>query len=81
MDSVATPLAFTADVPNAAAPSLNVTLPTGIPPDDETVAVNVIEANSGAGLSDETTAVAVAICVMVCVWAAEVLPVKSASPE
>jgi hypothetical protein len=47
-------------VPNTVEPSLKVTVPVGVPPEPVTVAVNVMELPSAAGLAEEAREVVVA---------------------
>ena len=67
-------------MPSVAAPSLNVTVPVGVPPLPATVAVNVTDCPNTDGFAEDTTVVVVEACVTVCVRVEEVLPVKFASP-
>src|SRR5438093_1386456 len=55
--NVATPLAFSATVASVLGPSLNFTLPGGMPPDEVTVAVNVTDWPGRDGLTDDVNAV------------------------
>ena len=58
--NVATPLAFTAELPSVEVPSINFTVPVGmIPVNELTVAVKVTDALSVEGFSDEVSAVVV----------------------
>ena len=81
----ACPDAFNGAFPRVAFPSLNVTVPVGIPLAVEvTVVVKVTVWPNWDGLGDEATLVVVAarftVCT-VCVSVAEVLPRRSVSPE
>lgn len=62
------------------APSLKVTIPVGVPPVEETVAVKVTAVPKVDGFKDETSLVEVFALCTVCVSTAEVLPLKSALP-
>jgi hypothetical protein len=63
------------------APSLNVTVPVGVPAaDDVTVAVKITAAPRFDELFDETTEVELDALFTVCVRTGEVLPAKFASP-
>jgi hypothetical protein len=72
--SVATPPPANVALPSAAAPSLNVTVPVGVPPPLVTVAVKVTAWPIWLGLSEEISDVAVTpleivpltICVAIC---------------
>ena len=81
VENVATPLPLSAVVPSVKAPSMNVTVPVA-PDGGFTVAENVTCCPNADGLSDDVTVVVVPIVLAdtVCVSAAEVLPVKFASP-
>ena len=61
--SAAKPLPSTVDDPRVVAPSMNVTLPVGVPAELETNAVNPIVCPYVDGLGDEVSAVAVPISV------------------
>jgi hypothetical protein len=79
--NVAAAEAFNAPVPSVVAPSLNVTLPVGVPAIVEViVAVNVTDCPNVDGLTDEMTAVTVAGKFTDCVTVFEVLAAKFASP-
>ena len=70
-------------VASVVAPSLNVTVPVGVPVPGETtdtVEVNVTDAPKQAGLSEETSATLVSALLTLCVSAAEVLPLKVLLP-
>ena len=70
-------------MPSVVAPSLNVTVPVGVPDAGAvtvTVAVNVTEPPKALGLSEEVTEVVVAPWLTVCVRPDEVDPVKLVSP-
>jgi hypothetical protein len=58
--NVATPDPFKVPVPIVAAPSLNVTVPVGVPGDPVTVAVNVTDWPYVEGLGEDVTLVVVA---------------------
>jgi len=81
VESVATPLALSAVVPRAEAPSMNVTVPVA-PEDGLTVAVNVTCCPYADGFRNEVNAVVVFTVptFTVCVTVADVLPVKVVSP-
>lgn len=79
MVKVAVP-ALSVPVPIEALPSMNVTVPVGVPELLPTVAVNVIDCVNVAGFAEETTVVVVAIPFTVCVVAVDVLGSKIASP-
>src|SRR3954447_9444339 len=82
--NVAEPPAPTATVPRTTLPSLNVTLPVGVPPPGATaatVAVKVTAWPVTAGLTDDRRATVDAAGLMVTVVAAEVLSVKPLGPE
>ena len=57
--NVATPDPFSVPVPRVAAPSLNVTVPVGVPALEVTVAVNVTDWPNVEGLTEEPSPVAV----------------------
>ena len=70
-------------VPSEIVPSLNVTVPLGVPEvAGLTVAVNVTVCPDTEGFADETSVVDVAAALPLMVWVStgEVLPVKLASP-
>jgi len=50
-----------ATVPSAVVPSLNVTVPVGVPDPDDTVAVNMTDCPKFDGFKEETSEVEVAI--------------------
>jgi len=52
---------LSATVPSAVAPSLNVTVPVGVPEADVTVAVNVTDCPTFDGFNEETSEVVVAV--------------------
>ena len=58
---------FSEAVPMVVAPSLKVTVPVGVAPLAETVAVNVTTAPNAAGLADEPSATLLDACVTVIV--------------
>src|SRR5689334_16366082 len=75
--NVARPPAPTVTIPRTTLPSLNVTVPVGVPDPGATgatVAVKVTAWPVTAGLSDEARAIAVAARLTVTPTAAEVLP-------
>jgi len=75
VDSVATPLALSAEVPSVEAPSMKVTVPVA-PEDELIVAVNITCCPYADGFSDDVN-VAVVFTVptfTVCVTDADVLP-------
>jgi hypothetical protein len=81
---VATPEPFRATTPSVVAPSVNVTLPVGIPVLGalaETAAVNVTDWPDTAGLTDESKAVVVPSFTIDWVSAVDALVLKLASPE
>src|SRR5678815_3345009 len=85
--SLAIPAASSATTPSTVEPSLNVTLPVGVPeePDGVTFAVNVTDCPAEAGFRLDTTDVVVAAvsagaALTVCVSGADVLPADRASP-
>ena len=83
MLSVATPAASACGAPRSPAPSLNCTVPVGVPAPGAvtvTVAVNVVLCPNTAGLTEEASPVAVAARFTVCVGNAPVLAAKLASP-
>ena len=57
--NVAWPEPLSAEVPRVVVPSLNVTVPVGVPPLEVTVAVNVTDWLKTDGLADELTVVVV----------------------
>ncbi len=74
---------FSVPVPNVVEPSLNVTMPVGVPVLPailNTVAVNVTDCPRIAGLDEDVRAVEVGVKT-VSVTAVEVLPAKLGSPE
>jgi len=73
---VATPEAFSVPVPNEVVPSLNVTVPLGVPPPEVTVAVNVTAPPYVDGLGNDVRDVELVAAMTVCVNAADVLVVK-----
>ena len=80
---VALPVPSSVPVPTVVAPSLNVTVPVGIPaPGDVavTVAVRVTDWPKTVGFAEEVTVVEVLVLFTVCVRAAEVLVLKLPSP-
>ena len=79
--NVALPL-LSVPVPNVEDPSLNVTVPVGVPPVEVVVAVNVTAAPKVDGFRDEASDVDVEliVCFTVCVSTAEVLPAKLVLP-
>ena len=82
--SVATPEELSVLVPGVVEPSLNVTVPEGVPTAPiafDTVAVNVTDWPVVAGLGAAAIAVVVDSRFTVSVSAADVLPVKFVSPE
>src|ERR1700674_2513113 len=75
--------AFSVAVPSVAAPSMNVTVPVGVPEPGAfavTVAVKVAACPNTAGLADAASAVALAAWFTAWLSAADVLVVKLASP-
>jgi len=77
--NVATPDPLSAPVPSVVPPSLNVTLPVGVPAPGATaatVAVKVTDWPNTDGWAEEVTPVVVAAWFTVWVTADEVLPVK-----
>ncbi len=75
VEKVAIPLELSTDEPRVVVPSLNVTLPVGVPVPDvgATVAVNVTFCPNVDGLALEDTVVLVAAWFTVCDRIAEVL--------
>ena len=74
---------LSAPVPRLAVPSLNVTVPVGVPEPGafaETVAVNVTDWPKSDGLADESTAVVVESLLTICVNDGDALPAKFALP-
>ena len=70
-----------APVPSVAVPSLNVTVPVGVPEVAAfTIAVNVTACPKVDGFNEDTTAVDVACLFTTCDNTGEVLPVKAAFP-
>lgn len=67
-------------VPSAVAPSLKVTEPVGVPPAPLTVAVKTMAEATAPGFDDDVRAVVLALCTMTSANAADVLPVRFASP-
>jgi hypothetical protein len=68
--------------PSVVAPSLNVTVPLGVPAAGDTavtVAVNVVLWPNTVGLTEEVSAVVVSPLFTVCVSALDVLPLKFVS--
>lgn len=75
---VAWPVPSRVEVPNVVAPSLNVTVPVGVPPLDVTVAVKVTDWLNTEGLAEELTVVVVGeVLCTVCT----VLPLLAAKSE
>ncbi len=58
--------------PKVAGPSLKVTVPVGVPPDDDTVAVNVTDCPTVLGLAEDETLVVLPALLTVCVTPADV---------
>ena len=80
--NVANPLPFTAIVASMVAPSLNVTLPVGIPEvADVTLAVNVTDWWYADGLREEVSVVVLPALLTVSVKTADVLPLMLPPPE
>jgi hypothetical protein len=77
--NVATP-PLSVPVPSVVTPSRNVTVPVGVPPAPLTVAVNVTDRPIVEGLTDEDSAVVLALVLTTCVTTDEVLAAKFASP-
>jgi hypothetical protein len=81
--NVATPAPLSVAVPNVLVPSLNVTVPVGVPEAGlvaVTVAVNVTDWPKTDGLADEVRVVLLEAWLTFCVNAVDVLPVKLESP-
>ena len=78
--NVATPEAFSVTVPRVVAPSLNVTVPVGVPIEEVTIDVNVTAWPYVDGFSEEESAVELVALLTVCTSADEVLPAQLASP-
>ena len=72
VESVATP-PDSVPVPRVAVPSLNVTVPVGVPVPEVTVAVNVTDCPNVLGFADDVSAVVVHAALTVCVTAVDVL--------
>ena len=70
---VATPLLLSVPVPRVVVPSLNVTVPVGVPLDEVTVAVNVTDWPNVEGLADDVSAVLVLTSLTTCETVADVL--------
>jgi hypothetical protein len=77
----AVPCALKVMTPSVVAPSVNVTVPVGVPVLVETVAVNVTDWPDTAGLTDETRAVVVPFFTTDWLSGVDVLALKLASPE
>jgi hypothetical protein len=77
--NVAAPEPFNVPVPIVVAPSLNVTVPVGVPELPVTVAVNVTGEPTAAGFALEVRVVVV-LCDTVCVKTADVLVTSSVAP-
>ena len=78
---MALPDALRVPVPSVVAPSLNVTVPVGVPVAVEvTEAVKVTDCANTEGFNEEMTAVTLAAGFTVCVSAVEALVEKVASP-
>jgi len=82
IESVATPLALTADDPRFVAPSKNVTVPVGVPDELVTRAVNTIVCPNVDGFADDVSPVVVPINApfTVCVRTEDVLAARVLSP-
>lgn len=83
-DDVAAPLFKMAGAPKLLAPSLNCTMPVGVPEPGsaaETVAVNVTICPKEDGLTEDETLVELASWFTVCASEGLVLPLKLASPR
>jgi hypothetical protein len=80
VEIVATPPALTALEPIGVAPSRKVTLPVGVPPGPETLAVKVTDAPNVEGFGAAVTAVVVLAFWTSCENAEEVEPLKFPSP-
>ena len=81
--NVATPEPFSVPVPSVVEPSMNVTVPVGVPEPGAlavTVDVNVTDWPKTEGLADDDTELLVPSWFTVCVNADDVLVVKSVSP-
>src|SRR5947208_3363521 len=74
--NVACPEPSSAPVPSEFAPSLNVTLPVGVPPPELTTAVNVTGCPYVEGFASDVRLAVVLAAFTVCASAAEVLPAK-----
>src|ERR1041384_2227479 len=77
---VACPDPSSVPVPSVAAPSLNVTVPVGVPTPAVPVAVNTTDWTNTGGFCDELTVVVVGWPLTVWVKLVEVLPLKLSSP-
>ena len=81
--SVARPLLSSVPVPRVVEPSMNVTVPVGVPPPGAialTTAANVVAWPAVAGLGEALTVTVVLALLTVCVTTAELLPVKRPAP-
>src|SRR6476661_6454093 len=77
MASFALPSACNGTVPNVSEPSLNTTMPVGVPPDAATEAVKVIGCSSVAGVAEE----AMLVVVTDSGFCALALPVRSTATQ
>jgi hypothetical protein len=77
--NVAKPEPFNGPVPRVVAPSLNVTVPVGVPEPAVTAAVKVTGEPNVAGFALEVKVVVV-VCITFCVKTADVLVMSSVSP-
>ena len=83
VDNVAWPLPLRGPVPMLAVPSINVTVPVGVPAPGATAttaAVKVTGCAVAEGFTEDVNVVALLDLFTVCVNAVEVLPRKTASP-
>src|SRR3954464_13679508 len=82
--NVAVPPVPTATVPRTTLPSLNVTVPVGVPPPGATAATLAVKVTAwpvAAGLTDDSRAAGVPAGFTVTAVAAEVLAAKPLTPE
>jgi hypothetical protein len=80
VEIVATPPALSVPVPRGVAPSKKLTLPVGVPPGPETLAVKVTDAPNVEGFALEASVAVDSAFPIVRVTGPKVLPVKLASP-
>ena len=80
VENVVWPKPLSVPVPMVVAPSLNVTVPVGVPPEPLTVAVKVTDWPNALGSSEEVIAVVVLLGLTVCVSGDDVLAELLPSP-